>query len=44
MRARRCCGEIAHRIGDGHVLAIDRSAEAIARATAASRAEIEPGE
>ncbi|HEX2281861.1 MAG TPA: class I SAM-dependent methyltransferase, partial [Thermomicrobiales bacterium] len=35
--------EIARRIGDGHVLAIDRSAKAVAQATAASRAEIESG-
>ena len=35
--------EIARRIGDGHILAIDRSARAIALATAASRAEIESG-
>jgi SAM-dependent methyltransferase len=35
--------EIAHRIGDGHVLAIDRSAKAIAQASAASRAEIRSG-
>jgi cyclopropane fatty-acyl-phospholipid synthase-like methyltransferase len=35
--------EIASRIGDGHVLAIDRSAKAIAQAKATSRAEIEAG-
>jgi cyclopropane fatty-acyl-phospholipid synthase-like methyltransferase len=35
--------EIARRIGDGHVLAIDRSAKAIAQATAAARAEIAAG-
>jgi SAM-dependent methyltransferase len=35
--------EIARRIGDGHVLAIDRSAKAIAQATAGSLAEIEAG-
>jgi SAM-dependent methyltransferase len=35
--------EIAHRIGNGHVLAIDRSAKAIAQARAASRAEIRSG-
>ncbi|AZO67318.1 MAG: methyltransferase domain-containing protein [Mesorhizobium sp.] len=35
--------EIARRIGDGHVLAIDRSAKAIAQARAASRAEIAAG-
>ncbi len=35
--------EIARRIGDGHVLAIDRSATAIRQAEAASRAEIEAG-
>lgn len=35
--------EIAARIGDGHVLAIDRSAKAIAQAIAASRAEIAAG-
>ena len=34
---------IAHRIGDGHVLAVDRSARAIAQASAASRAEIAAG-
>jgi cyclopropane fatty-acyl-phospholipid synthase-like methyltransferase len=35
--------EIARRIGDGHVLAIDRSAKAIAQARAASRSEIASG-
>ncbi|ASP86635.1 SAM-dependent methyltransferase [Sinorhizobium meliloti] len=35
--------EIAGRIGDGHVLAIDRSAKAIAQAQAASQAEIGSG-
>ena len=35
--------EIARRIGDGHVLAIDRSAKSIAQARAASGAEIESG-
>lgn len=35
--------EIARRIGNGHVLAIDRSAKAIAQARAASRAEIAAG-
>ncbi|EHK74537.1 hypothetical protein SM0020_28275 [Sinorhizobium meliloti CCNWSX0020] len=35
--------EIAGRIGDGHVLAIDRSVRAIAQARAASQAEIESG-
>ena len=35
--------EIAHRIGDGHVLAIDRSAKAIALARAGARAEIAAG-
>jgi cyclopropane fatty-acyl-phospholipid synthase-like methyltransferase len=35
--------EIARRIGDGHVLAIDRSAKAIAQAKAASAAEIKSG-
>lgn len=35
--------EIAGRIGDGHVLAIDRSVRAIAQAQAASQAEIESG-
>jgi SAM-dependent methyltransferase len=35
--------EIAHRIGDGHVLAIDRSAKAIAQARAASGPEIGSG-
>jgi SAM-dependent methyltransferase len=35
--------EIAQRIGEGHVLAIDRSAKAIAQAKAASRAEIKSG-
>jgi cyclopropane fatty-acyl-phospholipid synthase-like methyltransferase len=35
--------EVARRIGDGHVLAIDRSAKAIAQARAGSRAEIESG-
>jgi SAM-dependent methyltransferase len=35
--------EVARRIGDGHVLAIDRSAKAIAQARAGSRAEIASG-
>jgi trans-aconitate methyltransferase len=35
--------EIARRIGDARILAIDRSAKAIAQATAASVAEIEAG-
>jgi SAM-dependent methyltransferase len=35
--------EVARRIGTGHVLAIDRSAKAIAQASAASRAEIASG-
>jgi cyclopropane fatty-acyl-phospholipid synthase-like methyltransferase len=35
--------EIARRIGDGHVLAIDRSPKAIAQATTGSRAEIASG-
>ena len=35
--------EIARRIGRGHVLAIDRSARAIAQARAASRAELAAG-
>lgn len=35
--------EIARRIGDGHVLAIDRSAIAIEQAKALSRAEIAAG-
>jgi cyclopropane fatty-acyl-phospholipid synthase-like methyltransferase len=35
--------EVARRIGHGHVLAIDRSARAIAQARAASRAEIASG-
>jgi cyclopropane fatty-acyl-phospholipid synthase-like methyltransferase len=35
--------EIVRRIGDGHVLAIDRSASAIAQAKAASAAEIKSG-
>jgi cyclopropane fatty-acyl-phospholipid synthase-like methyltransferase len=35
--------EIAGRIGDGHVLAIDRCARAIAQARAASQSEIESG-
>ncbi|UVC07814.1 class I SAM-dependent methyltransferase [Rhizobium sp. TH2] len=35
--------EIAARIGNGHVLAIDRSAKAIALAIAGSDAEISPG-
>ena len=35
--------EIAGRIGDGHVLAIDRSAKAIAQALAASATEIASG-
>lgn len=34
---------IVHRIGDGHVLAIDRSARAIQQAVAACRAEIAEG-
>ena len=34
---------IAARIGDGHVLAIDRSAKAIAQAAASSQAEIASG-
>jgi SAM-dependent methyltransferase len=36
--------EIVHRIGDGHVLAIDRSARAIAQAKATSRAELRSGQ
>lgn len=35
--------EMVRRIGDGHVLAIDRSATAIAQAEAACRPEIESG-
>jgi cyclopropane fatty-acyl-phospholipid synthase-like methyltransferase len=35
--------EIARRIGDGHVLAIDRSATAVAQARALSRTEIAAG-
>jgi SAM-dependent methyltransferase len=35
--------EIARRIGDGHVCAIDRSAKAIAQARAASQPEIASG-
>ena len=35
--------EIARRIGDGHVLAIDRSAKAVAQAVAASRNELASG-
>jgi len=35
--------EIARRVGGGHVLAIDRSATAIAQALAASRAELASG-
>ncbi len=35
--------EIASRIGDGHVLAIDRSAKAIAQARATSRTELASG-
>lgn len=35
--------EVAGRIGDGHILAIDRSATAIEQARAASREEIESG-
>lgn len=35
--------ELVRRIGDGHVLAIDRSATAIRQAAAASRTEIEAG-
>lgn len=35
--------EIAARIGDGHILAIDRSAKAIAQAEAACAAEIATG-
>jgi cyclopropane fatty-acyl-phospholipid synthase-like methyltransferase len=35
--------EIARRIGDGHVLGIDRSAKAIVQARAASRPEIASG-
>ena len=34
---------IAARIGDGHVLAIDRSAKAIAQAAASSQADIALG-
>ena len=34
---------VAARIGDGHILAIDRSAKAIEQARAASRAEIDAG-
>jgi cyclopropane fatty-acyl-phospholipid synthase-like methyltransferase len=36
--------EIARRVGDGHVLAIDRSAKAIAQAKSASRTEIVSGQ
>lgn len=43
LRAGRRRTGIARRIGDGHVLAIDRSVKAIAQAKAASRAEIESG-
>lgn len=35
--------EISRRIGQGHILAIDRSAKAIQQAMAASRAEIKAG-
>lgn len=35
--------EVAHRIGDGHVHGIDRSARAIAQALAGSEAEIAAG-
>lgn len=35
--------EIAHRIGDGHILAIDRSAKAIAQARSSARAELASG-
>lgn len=35
--------EIANRIGEGYVLAIDRSAKAIAKANAASKSEIGAG-
>lgn len=35
--------EIARRVGNGHVLAIDRSATAITQAKAAARAEIKSG-
>ena len=35
--------EMARRVGDGHVLAIDRSATAIAQARSACAAEIESG-
>ena len=35
--------ELAARVGDGHVLAIDRSEQAVAVATAASRAEVAAG-
>lgn len=35
--------EIARRIGDGHILAIDRSAKAVAQAGVSSRAEIAAG-
>ena len=35
--------EVARRIGNGHVLAIDRSARAIAQAVAASKREIAAG-
>lgn len=35
--------EIAHRLGNGHILAIDRSATAIAQAEAGSAAEIAAG-
>lgn len=34
---------VARRIGDGHVLAIDRSAKAVARAVASSKREIASG-
>jgi SAM-dependent methyltransferase len=34
---------VLHRIGNGHILAIDRSARAIAQATAGSRAELASG-
>lgn len=35
--------EVARRVGDGHVLAIDRSAKAIALAIAGSQAEVAAG-
>jgi cyclopropane fatty-acyl-phospholipid synthase-like methyltransferase len=35
--------EVAHRIGNGHILGIDRSATAIAQATSACREEIDSG-